>query len=91
MAKKTFPCWVCRGQGYFHEDVLEYGQGPDYDCGYCEGEGLIEIGGAIHRKHFAEKLAMDILHFKRDDPKYNTDGYSFEELQVMGEKALNSI
>jgi len=85
--KKTFPCGVCKGRGYFHEDVLEYGQGPDYDCGWCEGEGLIEIGGAIHRKHAAEKIAMDILHFR----KPSKQEWTWDELQDLGNKALDLV
>ncbi len=47
---KAFPCPYCKGKGSWVEQVLDYGQGPRYDCGVCEGQGMIEIGGAIHQK-----------------------------------------
>jgi hypothetical protein len=42
---KKFPCPICKGQGGEKEVILDDGSGPYYKCGYCEGEGLIEING----------------------------------------------
>ena len=84
---RTFPCWCCRGQGFFHEEILEYGQGPDYDCNYCDGKCLIEIGGDIHRRIAAEAIAMKILAFK----KPAKDEWTFEELRALGNKALDLV
>src|SRR4051812_45639872 len=47
---KKFPCPYCKGQGSWVEPVLDYGEGPSYDCGACRGEGMIEIDGPIHKK-----------------------------------------
>lgn len=85
-ARKYFPCWVCKGKGGEKEVVIEEtGEGPFYECGYCEGNGLIEINGPIHRKIRAEKIATEII-------KYGPEReYTWEELQELGEKALNLI
>jgi DnaJ-class molecular chaperone len=34
-------CQECRGSGEFHESILDYGEGPDYPCGFCEGTGFV--------------------------------------------------
>lgn len=48
---RKFPCPYCRGQGGYTDIVIEEtGQGPSYDCGVCEGAGMIIIGGPIHQK-----------------------------------------
>lgn len=36
-----FPCQECRGMGGWIEPILDYGQGPFYSCGYCEGTGKV--------------------------------------------------
>ena len=36
-----FPCQECRGAGGYVEPVLDYGEGPWFDCGWCEGTGLV--------------------------------------------------
>lgn len=54
---KTFPCGMCKGRGKWVEPVLDDGTGPMEYCGYCEGNGLIEIGGEIHKKRKAERIA----------------------------------
>lgn len=85
---KSFPCWVCKGQGGEKEVVIEEtGQGPWYECGYCEGEGLIEIGGTVHRKRKAEQLALEIVHFSKPEKEEWTN----EELLEIGYKALNLV
>lgn len=84
---KSFPCWVCKGSGGEKEIVTDEGEGPWYDCGYCEGEGLIEIGGTVHRKRKAEQLAMEILHFSKPEKEEWTN----EELLELGNKALNLV
>ena len=61
---KSFPCPFCRGAGTWVEPVLDYGQGPSYECGACEGHGMIEIGGAIHRKLWPDKFADRTLREK---------------------------
>jgi hypothetical protein len=47
---KSFPCPYCKGQGTWVEPVLDYGQGPTYECGGCDGKGMIEINGPIHQR-----------------------------------------
>lgn len=84
---KRFPCWVCGGKGTWIEPVTDEGQGPLESCGYCEGEGMIEIGGKIHRRHAAEAIAMKILAFRKDVK----EEWTWEELQELGNKALNLI
>lgn len=34
-------CPGCHGAGEYIEPVLDYGEGPSYPCGYCEGNGRI--------------------------------------------------
>ena len=35
-------CQECGGAGSFHEVVIpETGEGPDYNCGFCEGVGYV--------------------------------------------------
>lgn len=53
---RCFPCPYCKGQGSWVEPVLDYGQGPSYECGVCRGEGMIEINGPIHRQMKQWKL-----------------------------------
>jgi hypothetical protein len=36
-----FTCQECKGRGGWVEPVLDFGQGPWYDCGFCEGTGLV--------------------------------------------------
>ena len=36
-----FVCQECRGRGGEVEPVTDEGQGPWYDCGFCEGTGLV--------------------------------------------------
>jgi hypothetical protein len=58
---KKFPCPYCKGQGSWVEPVSDYGQGPRYDCGICDGEGMIEINGPLHKLLIelkAEKLVQ---------------------------------
>ena len=47
---KYFPCPICRGEGEWIEPVTDEGQGPRYTCGYCEGQGMIEINGPLHQR-----------------------------------------
>ncbi len=84
---KIFPCWVCRGQGTWVEPVTDWGEGPTESCNYCDGQGLIEIGGKIHRRITAEAIAMKIIHFRK--PKQ--EEWSMQELEQLGNKALNLL
>lgn len=47
---KSFPCPYCKGQGSWVEPVLDDGSGPTYNCGFCEGAGMIEIGSTKHQQ-----------------------------------------
>lgn len=85
--KKSFPCWVCKGEGTWTEPVTDDGRGPLESCNYCEGHGLIEIGGEVHRRHAAEAIALKILKFRKDVTK----DFSWNELIEIGEKALNLV
>lgn len=85
--RKTFPCWVCGAKGTWVEPVTDEGQGPTESCGYCEGEGMIEIGGEIHRRIVAEKIAMQIIKFK----KPQKEEWTYQELQEIGNKALDLL
>ena len=39
---RKLTCQECGGGGSFHEVVIpETGEGPDYDCGFCEGTGYV--------------------------------------------------
>lgn len=85
---KRFPCWVCKGKGTWVEVVLEEtGQGPTESCAYCEGEGTIEIGGAVHQRIKAEKIGIEILRFR----KPSKEVWSYEEILEVGNKALNLV
>lgn len=91
--KRTFPCWVCKGQGDFNDGTfVDVGIGSvqvsaHSECGYCGGEGLIEIGGKIHKRITAERIAMDIIKFNKPKQEEWTD----DELQEIGNKALNLL
>lgn len=39
--KHKLPCQECRGRGGYIEPVLDYGEGPFFICGWCEGTGLL--------------------------------------------------
>ena len=47
---RRFPCPYCKGEGSWIEPVLDYGEGPYYECGVCKGEGTIIIDGPIHQE-----------------------------------------
>jgi len=36
-------CPCCNGEGGETEAVLDYGEGPYYECGFCKGEGTVNI------------------------------------------------
>lgn len=36
-------CQCCKGEGGEREHILDDGSGPYYECGYCKGEGEINI------------------------------------------------
>lgn len=84
---KFFPCWVCKGEGTWVEPVTDEGYGPIERCGYCNGEGLIEIGGKVHRRIAAEAIAQKIINFI----KPAKEEWTMEELRELGEKALNLL
>lgn len=57
---KKIPCWLCKGSGIIEEgERIDVGLGPfitqqvsaDLECGFCEGEGMIEIGGPKHLEY----------------------------------------
>jgi hypothetical protein len=45
-----FPCPYCKGEGSWVEAVLDDGSGPTYNCGFCDGDGMIEIGSEKHKE-----------------------------------------
>jgi hypothetical protein len=45
---KSFPCPYCKGEGEWVEAVLDDGSGPTYHCGFCGGDGMIEVGSEKH-------------------------------------------
>lgn len=47
---KSFPCPYCKGEGSWIEPVTDEGQGPLYECGVCDGNGMIEIDGQHHMR-----------------------------------------
>jgi len=83
---KTFPCWVCKGQGGEKQQICDDGSGPYDECGYCEGKGLIEVGGKVHKRIRAFDIGIKILSFYKPYPE---DGWSYEEILSIGMKALN--
>ncbi len=34
-------CQECGGHGGYTESVLDYGEGPFFECCFCEGTGLV--------------------------------------------------
>ena len=40
---KPFECIACKGYGGETEAVLDWMQGPWYDCGCCKGEGCVGL------------------------------------------------
>ena len=71
--KRVFPCPVCKGKGGGTEVVIEEtGEGPHYLCGYCNGEGMIEIGGKTHTRIKRESIAISAIEkFAQDDEEYS--------------------
>jgi len=61
MKPRRFPCPYCKGQGSWVEPVTDYGEGPMYECGACDGEGTIIINGPIHErmKEFAAAIRKE--------------------------------
>lgn len=85
--KRSFPCPICKGQGGWKEVVLDDGSGPFDECGYCEGKGLIEIGGKLHREKKAFQIAFMIIDFV----KPTQEEFSYDELLKIGYKALDLV
>lgn len=42
-------CPMCNGYGSYIEPVLDYGDGPRYDCGYCKGKGRMKKGKLFYQ------------------------------------------
>lgn len=77
--KRYYPCRACKGKGRFLEDVIDVW--PVYlDCGNCEGEGMIEVGGRIHIKNKTFRLGLAHLTENKD--------YSYDEIMNIGRKYL---
>ena len=88
MNKKSFPCWVCKGKGSWVEVVIEEtGQGPTEYCFYCDGKGMIEIGGAVHRRITALALAEKIIRFVQPEQKE----WTHEEILNLGNRAIDLL
>lgn len=34
-------CQECGGNGYHKEPILDFGEGPSFPCGFCEGFGFV--------------------------------------------------
>lgn len=90
--KRYFPCPVCKGQGDFGDgDFVDVGIGVPMqvsahnECGYCEGEAMIEIGGAIHIRNKAIKAGMKYLEKESEEGKE----YSWEEIEAIGRDILS--
>lgn len=60
MARK-FPCPYCKGEGSWIEAVLDDGSGPEYSCGFCGGDGMIEIGSEKHMELKRNNPPKDIM------------------------------
>lgn len=85
--KRYFPCPICKGKGGWKEVVLDDGSGPWDECGYCNGDALIEIDGKTHMKIKYHNIAMKaITYFK---PKQ--EEWSWQELQDLGLKIANLL
>jgi hypothetical protein len=59
---KSFPCPYCKGQGGEKEPILDNGEGPWFECGMCDGQGMVEINGPIHQ--IMKELKRQRLHSK---------------------------
>lgn len=57
---RKFPCPYCKGKGTWVEPALDDGSGPEYSCGFCNGEGMIVVGSEKH------------LEIKRSNPPKDT-------------------
>lgn len=80
--KRYFPCPICHGQGGEKQVILDDGSGPYYECDYCNGEGLIEIGGKRHREIMHSNIAIDaVTKFKPERVEW-----SYGELISLGKK-----
>lgn len=84
MKNKYFPCPVCKTTGIVEEGDTQDGIqiSPDLDCGYCEGDGFIEIDGKRHMEIKRQNIAIDAI----DKFKPKKSEYSWEELQNIGKK-----
>jgi hypothetical protein len=86
---KTFPCPICKGSGIGEKgECVDVGIGmvqvsADWPCGWCVGEGMVEIGGTTHLKRKAEKKGYEML---TDDQEY-----TIEQIREMGAKSLGII
>lgn len=75
---RKFPCPYCKGQGGEIEIVIEETrEGPYYDCGICEGQGMIPIGGRIHQmikdwKDYGRPTAKERLQ-KKDNHRQHSN------------------
>ena len=82
MKKRYFPCPICKAEGGWCDDYDDLGHCIiPIECGWCEGEGMVEINGEVHMKRKIEKAGMAQMNEDRE--------YSWEEIYEMGRKALN--
>jgi len=84
--KRYFPCPICKGQGGWHEAILDDGSGPYDECGYCQGEGLIEIRGKRHQELRKENIAMQAITYFA-----NKEEWEHKEIVEIGEEIRKII
>ena len=87
MKQTHFPCWVCKAKGEWIEPVLDDGSGPTESCGYCNGEGLIEIRGQVHRRNTVNGIMGEIYvradyFYLLSTPQGDSDGERLELLTI---------
>ena len=92
--KRYFPCPICKGKGHLDngqwEEVASFDLGtlsiqisPDTPCGYCYAEGMIEIGGKLHKRKQAYNRGEELLN-KRFNNKDWDRWYSYNEIVRLG-------
>lgn len=84
---RTFPCPICKGRGGWKEVVFDDGSGPWDECGYCNGEALIDIDGPIHMDKKRLNIALKAIQYF----KPAQEEWSWKELRELGLKIENLL
>jgi hypothetical protein len=96
--RKLYECPDCHGEGGYTEVITDYGMGPHYMCGFCNGKGTMNVFKRIYLLALFKKWELqDRRRLEKDMPikmavwAMKNAGYTREETAEWLELASGSI